>query len=111
MAYPDTAAVATPVPARGQEADSSSGAYAGILIRDRDIIVAPRIFGAADCPRALNTSAARGHNLYLRCLSVEQTEQLLGRARCHSARANGSGSWRYTCRDDPTRYLDDLSQR
>jgi hypothetical protein len=80
-------------------------------VRDRNIIVAPKTFGAADCPVALNTRTDNGQSLYLRCLSLEDREKLLAQARCGTSFVTASGNRRYACKDDPSRYLDGVSRR
>jgi hypothetical protein len=111
--------VPAPPPARQQPKDpphadvvapaerelASTKTYTGILVRDRNIIVVPKTFTAADCPGALNTRAANGHSLYLRCLSIDAREKLLAQAHCSTSSVSESGNRRYACKDDPSRYL------
>lgn len=124
--YPDPAAAAAPTPertadpiavsphgsrvARQREPDASSKIYTGVLIRGRNIMVAPRTFAATDCPRALDAGAPGRHPVYLRCLSLDERQRLLSKARCEPAPINQPGTRRYACQEDPAPYLDDLSQ-
>ena len=120
-AQPDPDVAATPVSttaqasadARARESlfPTAPGTYTGILVRDRNVIVAPKTFAQTDCPRSVNTSAEHGTPVYLRCVSVDQRQWLLAQARCATSFVNESGTRQYQCEDDPARYLGDLSRR
>jgi hypothetical protein len=82
----------------------------GIIVRNRNVIVAPKTFTVENCPRSLNTIGGNGDPLYLRCVSLDERQKLLAAAHCTSSFVNDSGTRWYECQEDPARYLGSLSR-
>jgi hypothetical protein len=85
--------------------------YSGVLMHGKSLMVAPRNFPVSDCPKALNTVTGEGDVAYMRCLSLDEQQKLLARAKCNHSAVNGNGTRLYQCDKKPGLYVDGLPTR
>jgi hypothetical protein len=109
---PDPVSVPAPAPAPAPEPPLlRQETYLGVLVRERNVIVAPKTFPVSDCPGSINATAGDGNPVYMRCLSLVEHETLLNKAKCSRSSVNESGNLSYECNENPALYIDGLSRQ